>query len=179
MTQSVKNYIEYNIGLIDNNDFDRFYEEAQFTLANNREIAELTEILVAAGLDPLKHLDYIPEAYLYNNQDIIKFEIPPHIKRIESKAFCFCGHLKEIRIPSSVSYIDYNAFCGCTALDTVYFEPLAIDIENEAFDQCYHIKEVCFSGTIEEWQMIMDECFCSELENCPLISCTDGDIHND
>jgi hypothetical protein len=54
-----------------------------------------------------------------------------------------------------------------------------MEIENEAFDQCYKLNEIIFRGTIEEWHSLMDDNFCSELENCTLISCTDGDIHND
>lgn len=179
MTDRVKHFIERSISFLDNNKWDEFYEEAQLTLYDNREICELTEILLAAGLDPLAHLDYVPEGYLYNNQDIVQLIIPPNIRSIQKKAYCFCGNIKELHIPENCSYIDYNAFCGLTNLETIYFNSQFCQIENEAFDQCYHIKEVIFKGTVEEWKALMEETWCHELEDAKLISCTDGDIHND
>lgn len=179
MKDKIKLFIERNIKSLDANDFDGFYEEANLTFDDYREMCDLTETLLEAGINPLEHLDYVPEGYLYNNQDILKLEIPSNIKRIEQKAFCFNANIRELTIPASVSYIDYNAFCGCTNLSTIYIDSKLMEIEREAFDQCYNLNEIIFRGTIEEWHSLMDDNFCSELENCTLISCTDGDIDND
>ena len=61
------------------------------------------------GVDPLKHLDYVPDHFLAYS-DITDITIPDGIKSIGDLAFYECPNLQNIIIPASVSSIGRFAF---------------------------------------------------------------------
>ena len=65
MNNIIKNFIEQNIGLIEDNKWEEVYDNAwsvwEFLSA---DIGELTATFLDADIDPSDYLDYIPKGYL-------------------------------------------------------------------------------------------------------------------
>ena len=114
----VKDFIEENIDLIEDNKWEEVYNNASELPLSSREA--LTSILLEADIDPLNYLNYIPDFYLAG-QDINSFNIPSHIKRINKFAFYYCTSLTNVTIPDSVTSIGYVAFHSCYSLTSIKF----------------------------------------------------------
>lgn len=100
-----------------NPNFEKLYKELE-KVQNLRSTSEFTELLYAAGVDPLTNLDYIPTRFLFDSK-ISNFNIPGHIKSIGNFAFYNCTELKSITIPSSVESIGHSAFYWCSSLTSI------------------------------------------------------------
>lgn len=95
------------------------------------------------------------------------------------------GTIESIDVPDSVIYndvnyavkaIDMGAFVGCYLLKTVKLPRSLEYLGQDCFYYCEELKDLTFSGTIEQWNAIDkfnygDSCFDSYT-----IHCTDGDI---
>lgn len=79
----------------------------------------LTDILLAAGVDPLRGLSYIPECFMIESSEISAFEIPDHITSIHSGAFIKAPSLREITIGRNVSQIFEDAFVWCRNINLI------------------------------------------------------------
>ena len=82
----VDSFIEQNIDLIDNNDWEAVYNNLlqQFT---GRRVGLFTEKILACGINPLDWLSYIPNYYLWGATDISQFKVPDNIVYIGEHAF--------------------------------------------------------------------------------------------
>ena len=92
MRNSVKEFIEKNINLIENEDWKTVYVNALLKLSES-SIGEFSYTMIKAGLNPLSGLDHIPEGFLYRS-DITSYEIPSNILSIHADAFMACHMLE-------------------------------------------------------------------------------------
>ena len=86
MDDAVKTFIEEHIDMIDKNEWEDLYNEAELSFVNMKNIGDVTSYIESAGIDPLFYLTIVPPAYLYG-QDIVKYTIPKNITSIYSYAF--------------------------------------------------------------------------------------------
>lgn len=116
----VKEFIEHYIHLIENNQFNELYVEAENYL-DTSEIHLLTESLInpEINLQVLSNMYYVPKYYLATNTDITAVELPDSIKIVRARAFDKCLNLQEIILPESVEVVDAYAFANCPSLKTL------------------------------------------------------------
>lgn len=146
MIQSVKEFIEDNIDLIEDRAWDQIYDNAVYHL-DSESIGGFTLAMLSIGEDPLETLDYIPDYYL-SDAKIESFNIPDHIHQLCEGCFSYSS-LKEIVIPDSVTTIDMYAFYDCTDLERVKIPPNVISIADNSFNNSETIV-VCKKGSYAE-----------------------------
>ena len=105
---------------IDSNQFSDMYESDLFMKSDIPITTAITLILYEAKIDPLEHMDYIPEYFLALS-DIPLFNVPKHILHIAPAAF-ENSKLKEIYLPAKLQAIGDQAFEGCSQLKRIIFD---------------------------------------------------------
>ena len=190
-SRALKNFIlrEDIRNLIASNNFSQLYEEA------GDLTPELTCLLYAADVDPLRHMDYIPENFLYGTS-IAGFSFYPHLKEIRASAFRRCERLLKIAIPGNIKRIGEGAFLGCRKLIDILLEDGVQEIGAEAFANCYELvdmsiprsvreigvdvvwgnydlSKIKYEGTMTDWKDIKIHKNNERLQTC-IILCNDG-----
>lgn len=202
--QLIINFLRQNTQLLAANDLDTLYKKFVPIPFKNRgfnaDAADLTRLLLEAGVEPLDYLEEIPPFYLYDNNEIESVVIPSNIKTVGNSAFAQCVNLKNIIIsngveridpsafyadkqiqniilPDSVKIIGANAFEDCTLLARVTIGKGIMNIESGAFYNCTSLKRIDYTGTMEQWYNIQKteyddgwDAFTGEYT----IHCTDG-----
>ena len=117
MNERVKAFIEHYIYLIEDNNFNELYIEAEKYLPKE-DIHILTECLIhpEVGLEVLNGMISVPAYYLANSTAITQIELPNSIELVRAKAFNKCLKLEEVVLPESVAVVDSHAFAECPAL---------------------------------------------------------------
>ena len=133
LTKNLKQFLEKNIELIEENKFDELYKKAENDLYFSQGIGTLTRTLLAANIDPIQYLSEIPYCYLYGDSNITKFVIPDKIEFVNSCAFCNCSQLHDVIFGKDVSVIYYGAFENCTELTNVTLNEGLLEIGQYAF----------------------------------------------
>lgn len=103
-------------------------------------------------------MDIIPNKYLYEDKTLRDFEIPAHIKSIESYAFGHCNNLKKITFSEGLTDIENGAFC-LTGLTEVSLPDSVQTLRRNAFYSCVYLKEINLPANLTELES-------SVLENC-------------
>lgn len=133
--------------LINNNMWREFYEELVSNVGDISYVGEFTQLLLTAGIDPLKHLTYIPEGYL-SETDIQEFNIPPHMESIKTGAFEHCNLLTSITIPSKLIDIGGWVFFNCINLKAIEFQSHVECIGEYAFYKCSSLEKIDIPGSL-------------------------------
>lgn len=119
MKKSLKNFIEENIEMIENEEFDVIYSDLdadfRYTL-----IGDFTEALIKAGIDPAKYMKEIPPHYL-GGTSLRSYTIPNNITAIGEYAFSGYNGLTGVVIPSTVTSIGAYAFRYCSELESITY----------------------------------------------------------
>ena len=150
MTHPVKEFIQDNKDLIEENKWDQLYDNAIFNL-DSESTGELGKIFLDLGIDPIAELDYIPGYYL-SSTDITSFTIPNHIHLLSNGCFSYCLGLDEIVIPESVTEIAQFAFYACNNLKkiTILSDNL-INLAISSFDMTHpDAVIICKKGTLAD-----------------------------
>lgn len=114
MIPELKEFIEQNIDLIEDNDFTELYNRRHDTGRG-----KLTDVLYECSIDPLQYMTEIPECFAYE-ANITGVTIPDNVTSIEGYAFCSCSSLVSVVIPDSVMNISKHAFGHCGNLQITY-----------------------------------------------------------
>lgn len=119
MKKSLKNFIEENIELIENGEFEVIYSDLdadfRYTL-----IGDFTEALIKAGIDPAKYMKEIPPHYL-GGTSLRSYTIPNNVTAIGEYAFSGYNGLTRVVIPSTVTSIGAYAFRYCSELESITY----------------------------------------------------------
>jgi hypothetical protein len=119
MKKSLKNFIEENIEMIENEEFEVIYSDLdadfRYTL-----IGDFTEALIKAGIDPAKYMKEIPPHYL-GGTSLRSYTIPNNITAIGEYAFSGYNGLTGVVIPSTVTSICAYAFRYCSELESITY----------------------------------------------------------
>lgn len=151
MTENSKRYIEQNIELIMSGEFVKFYTP-------DFDRGDVTMTLLAAEINPLEHMTYIPEDFLANT-NIETFEVPDNITSIHREAFFSCKQLKSVKLPEGITYIGDNAFSESN-LEQINLPSNLIHLESDAFaqtnletviipDQVLDVPPFCFEDCLK------------------------------
>ena len=112
----------------------------------------------------------------YSNLDVVKVIIPDSVTEIGGSAFFGCTSLESVIIPESVRFIGEWAFDLCSSMRHVTLPsgitnissysflstgimsisiPAGVTyIRTHAFHGCHSLRDICFYGTEEEWEVI-------------------------
>ena len=186
MTDKQKLYIEKNIDLIKDDDWNEFFKFAP---------ANVGALLYEANIPFLKKLSYVPNS-AFEGSNIQTIDIPDNVTNIGSHAFAACSGLTNVTIPDSVTSIDTFAFYNCTKLTSVTIPNSVTKINNYAFAHCYSLTsmnipdsvtdvgvgvfrdcgelDIHYTGTKDKWKQLFsngNEVFKGTKYTC---ACTDG-----
>lgn len=103
--QSIQQFIEENIDLIDDNKFNDVYNN----IKSYKFKRLFTEAMLEAGIKPLNYMESVPPCYLYESTTQ-HIDIPVGIVVIDTHSFASCRHIKEVTIPEGVIKIGEGAF---------------------------------------------------------------------
>lgn len=108
----LKQFIEENINLIDENKWDEVYGIASYAYCTEENpdgiTSLLTNILLECGINPLLYMDRIPSAY-YCNNEIEEFIVPDTIKSITYGTLNLYN-CKKFYLPKSLKYLNLQVF---------------------------------------------------------------------
>ena len=132
---------------------------------------DVTDALLAAEINPLEGLDYVPDYFLYDSKNITKFDIPHGIDEIATAAFAYCSNLTDISMPNTVTQIGNHAF-ESTGLTSIKLSDELVTIGDYAFSRtklttiefpatlrsfgtaillnCENLRKVRFNGDVED-----------------------------
>ena len=168
-------FIEEHIGYIENNDFDALYDMLSDDIAGANE---LTDILLAADIDPITHFDrYLPRFYatgLYMKE----IEIPRNIYQICDFAFYGCSELEKVDIELGVETVGEEAFADCYNLKQVNLPSSITYLQIGCFSECPNLKNVYYNGTIEQFANVRVPMIglINKGSDFDCIQCVDGDF---
>ena len=80
--------------------------------------------------------------------------IPNNVTRIGENAFWCCESLTSITIPDSVKNIHNYTFFGCNSLTSITISNSVRNFGDHSFDGCSSLKEVYYTGTEKQWNII-------------------------
>ena len=84
-----------------------------------------------------------------------ELDIPGKIKNIGSGAFILCeGFTGKLTLYEGVQKICFRAFYGCTGIESIMAPESLSVIEDSAFERCSSLKDVYYSGTQTQWNLI-------------------------
>lgn len=138
VSDRIRKFISDNAELINSNEFEPLYSllnraDRDVTL---RDIGNFTRLLYEAGLNPLEHMEGVPEYFLYGNRDITTFKIPDNIRYIGRDSFCKCEELTSVQMSESIAEIRTAAFRNCKNLNSINIPDSVKEIGARAFDSC-------------------------------------------
>lgn len=151
MIPKLKKFIEENIDLISDNEFNDVYNKIKsYTFTRL-----FTEAMLEADINPLNYTEDVPPRYLYES-NIQHVNIPVGIIVINKYAFADCRQIKEVTIPEGVIKIGEGAFMNCHALEKLHLPSTLKYIDVGAFQGCTNVKEATFAGTAKQWIAVKD-----------------------
>lgn len=195
MNQVVQKFIEENIELLDSNNFDKLYQKLhEETVGSN--VSELTEVLIAADIDPLEYLRYVPESFMemsmyrwvpempqniryiakfaFYASDVMDAIIPGHIKFIGERAFESCAELETLKIFHGCEELRESCFCDCNQLQNIELPSSIKRIDNYCFSECEGTDHIKYIGTKQQWEHIVKGKDIFLRSTIKKIVCTDG-----
>ena len=142
MNEKLKDFIEDNIDLIEENKWKEVYKKAATDLGFST--GEFTEAMLAADIHPEEHLKELPELFLSGSRNTSKFVIPDSVTSIGHGAFYGCSSLTSVTIPDGVISMGVWAFCNCNSLTSITIPNGVTSIGASAFYGCSSLTSVTF-----------------------------------
>ena len=183
---------------INENNFTKVYEDAYNFVDDASSIGKLTEIFLAAGLEPLVYMQAVPDYYLclsdisfvtipntvtsigmnafYDCKKLTSITIPDSVTSINAATFFNCERLTSVTIPEGVTNIGKSAFEDCHSLTSVTIPSSVINMNYASFYNCSKLKDISFTGTKAQWRAIIKNSKWKEFEVTYTIHCTEGDL---
>ncbi len=97
-------------------------------------------------------------------KDIKTVIINEGVTEINDYAFYSCGSIKEVIIHDGLTKIGFSSFESC-GLTTITIPDSVTEIDNYAFYSCYKLRNVKYSGSIEQWREITIDTYNQPLFN--------------
>ena len=99
-------------------------------------------------------VERIGNGAFYYDIALEKIQLPSGLKMLNTSVFDHCSALKSIVLPEGLEEIGAAAFNCCSGMEYLYIPASVKEIGDSAFAGCWHIKNVFFGGTEEEWKAI-------------------------
>lgn len=176
MTQEQKKYIENNIKLLEDGEWDKFFKDAPTGIG---------EVLYEAGINFMSELGYV-HSNAFSGSDVQIVVIPDGVTSMEDYAFAncksltsvvmsdsvtsigiyafnYCDKLARIKISDNIVSIGMGAFWGCTSLTNVVIPHNVTSIDYATFCNCISLTSIEISNSVTS---IGDKAFysCGKLE---------------
>jgi len=173
MDDSVKKFILRHKDLIAKHNYEQLYIEVIYA---SIDISRLSEVLVAAGINPLPYFDGNTFYSTFNGLDISNIcrnrilEIPKNIVEVAYSSFSDASGFDEVRfpdtlrniddhafqgseitslnIPGSVKHISEGAFSNCISLEQVILNEGTEILETQCFAYCQNLKQIIFPTSL-------------------------------
>ena len=127
MRAAVKEFIEENIALIEENKWaDVAHKAASWLIDNSffdHDVIEFWKIVrndLDIDLFKFKDVEVVPSFYCYA-ADLEEITIPEHILHINRSAFSNCADLRKVVLPKSLYSIQQNAFLDTANLTEIIY----------------------------------------------------------
>lgn len=147
--KKLQDILQENAELLNAYDFKKLYDVASKSLMNMQMyISNLTYLLMAAGINPLKYMDEIPNNYLVHINDLMSIDIPYNIKNIGKHAFRDCKNLETVVISNGVTSIGNHAFSGCSGLTSITIPDSVTSIGSCVFGGCSGLTSVTIGNSV-------------------------------
>ena len=91
--------------------------------------------------------------------------IPNTVTKIGGSAFADCYMLEEIILPPKLTRIPSNILGFSYKLKKVTIQDNVNTIEEQAFRDCNNLKDIYYTGTLQQWSKIVIEDYNQELVN--------------
>lgn len=173
MTIRIKEAVKEHIHLIDDNNYDEFYEKISSEAADGyNDISDVTRFLIeTCGVTPC--LSIIPRGYLFKNQSLRDVKIPEGITGVGMAAY-LGSSINKLTLPSTCEWIDAQAFSGCNYLMELRIENPDITIDSSAFTQTHDIGWIMYNGTMQKFT---SKTWPDEMIEDSYVICFDGTLH--
>ncbi len=146
--------IEKHIDEIDSNNFGIIYDDMWEQEVPMEYISTLTEQFWEAGIEPLEHMNYVPECYAAFLIDVPeRMIIPGNCLDISANAYCYC-YMQDIVLQEGVGSIRERAFSNCDNLTSIYLPSTIKYIHHLAFRASTNINYIKYNGKIEQFHKI-------------------------
>ena len=89
------------------------------------------------------------------NKNLSGYTIHKDTQVISYAAFESCSRLTSITIPDNVAGVGACAFSNCSSLTSIVIGDSVTSIGAGAFSNCSSLKDVCYTGSKEEWNAIV------------------------
>ena len=96
----------------------------------------------------------IEDSTFRNCHNLRNVNLPNSIEYVGLFAFEACKSLRMIAIPENIKTIEFDAFAYCNNLTCIVLPKGLTNIGSGAFSYCPNLRNICFSGTEEEWNNI-------------------------
>jgi hypothetical protein len=103
-------------------------------------------------------------------------DIPDSITTIDKMAFGVCTKLKSVTLPKDLKSIGFRSFTS-SGLESITIPESVKTIEGQAFHHCEKLENICFAGTIEQWQQIELGELWSWSAPAKQIRCSNGNVN--
>lgn len=142
MTIEQQQYIEQNIALIEDNEWEKFFQ-GYYSYG-------VGDILYSAGIDFLSHLTSIPRCAFLESTNLKEMYIPENITKIDDYAFLDSSNLSRVLIPNTIVDIGAQAFKGCISLEEVVFDAVSSlsTIPYAMFSYCYSLNKINIPSSV-------------------------------
>ena len=172
MKYIVKKFIEANIELVDNYNFEEFYNKATKEL-NVECISDISAMFHSIGVYPYKMLKKIPFGYYAHLPDKI-LHVGSNVKEIAKHAFGFSS-IEKLIIDEGCVSIKFEAFNYCDKLNYIVLPKSLEIIEKRAFSNISpEIVDIHYNGTKADWRAIDKKDAFQYISY--IVHCLDGDI---
>lgn len=167
-------------------DYQAFYERPY------RERSPLKSIVLPETITSIGG-----EAF-YDCWYLTTINIPDSVTYIGADAFCGCSELSyipipkamtvvgeaafresciiELEIPENVTGIEKEAFAWCGRLTSVTIDNSVTTIGKHAFEGCEQLTEICFEGTMAEWNAMQRAGSWNDGVPATEVVCLDGSV---
>ena len=169
-------FLRENTNLIATGDFTELYERVYSQLWGfGSYVAELTQVLEEADIQPLDFMTSVPHHFCYGRKDIENFTIPSHIKTIEDEAFYGCTSLKAIQFPQGLESIGSEVFQACYKLQEITLPNSLQEIGRDTFSSIKQSGNITYMGSKDQLRKVRIDPFAFNF-GYMIIHCTDGDL---
>ena len=152
MIPKLKQFIEENINLIENNRFFEVYNKI-----NSYSFTRMfSEAMLGAGINPLLSLAEVPERFLYEST-IRSVYIPEGVESIGRYAFADCKDLTNVELPVGLKIINEGAFMYCSNLESIILPSTLEVIDFGVFEGCNKLTNLYFRGTVDQWLKVREK----------------------
>ena len=154
-SEDLIDFLREHIDLVKEDNYRELYEEVYDEVVRAVWGGELTDLLFAAGINPLLYMDFVPQGF-GNSSTMTSITLPSNITYIGFGAFQCATRLESIVIPRSVKSVGARAFSDCIGLKSIAIPYDVIDIPAYLFDSCVGLKFIMLPETIQHinWSCI-------------------------